>query len=192
MSMRSAFTRVYEQAAWTGGSGPGSEESSTAAWREFLAAYLKRNRVTSVLDLGCGDWQSTRLTDWTGIAYHGIDVVPQVIEACREKYETPGITFQCADILTCPLPGADLVIMKEVLQHWPNADIARMRKRLAWRRVLLVNDYSPWPRNPDIKAGGYRPLNLAAAPFGWPHRRLLDYTLCYANGDRETKVVCEL
>jgi SAM-dependent methyltransferase len=191
VSMRAAFTRVYDGAAWTGGSGPGSGEAETAVWRSFLAAYLRENDVHSVLDLGCGDWQSTRLTDWSGIAYHGIDVVPGVVEACRDRYAAPGVTFRCADITTCPLPAADLIICKEVLQHWPNATVKAFRRRLAWRRCLLVNDWAP-VGNPDIRPGGYRPLDLAAPPFRWPVREVCRWTLSYANGDLETKVVHEM
>lgn len=190
--MRAAFTRVYEDAAWHNGSGPGSGETETAVWREFLRRYMRRNRVQSVLDLGCGDWQSTRLIDWTGISYHGIDIVPRVIEQCKDRYGTPGITFECADIVARPLPPADLIICKEVLQHWPNAAIAKFRKRVAWRRVLLVNDYAIGGVNLDIPAGGYRPLDLAAPPFRWPVREVLKYTLAYADGTREIKLGVEL
>jgi SAM-dependent methyltransferase len=191
--MRAAFTSVYERAEWAGGSGPGSGEAETAIWRPFLARYMAANDVRSVLDLGCGDWQSTRLIDWAGlgIAYHGIDVVPKVIDGCREKYAGPGITFRCADITACPLPGAELVIVKEVLQHWPNAVIAAFRRRLSWRRALLVNDWAPIG-NPDIDAGGYRPLDLAAPPFSWPVREVCRWTLAYPDGTREVKVVHEL
>lgn len=190
--MRSAFTAVYERGEWHNGSGPGSGETETAVWREFLRKYMIRNDVRSVLDLGCGDWQSARLTDWTGITYHGIDIVPGVIESCQEKYSAPGITFECADILTCRLPAADLIICKEVLQHWPLHAITRFRKRVMWRRVLLVNDWAPVCRNADTGPGGYRPLNLGTAPFGWPVRDMLRYTLAYADGTREVKVVQEL
>ena len=191
--MRAAFTAVYDRAAWTGGSGPGSGEAETAIWRPFLERYLTANDVRSVLDLGCGDWQSTRLVSWEGIAYHGIDVVPQVIASCKQRYETPPwITFRCADITSCPLPAADLVIVKEVLQHWPNAAITAFRRRLSWRRALIVNDYVPGLGNPDIAAGGYRPLDLAAPPFGWPVAEVCRWTLAYADGTEETKVVHEL
>lgn len=190
--MRSAFTRTYRDRTWHQGSGPGSGEAETAVWREFLRKYLHANAVTSVLDLGCGDWQSTRLIDWTGIAYHGIDIVKPVIEECRQAYSAPGITFECGDILTAPWPPADLIICKEVLQHWPLDAIRRFQERAMFRWCLLVNDYAPVVRNPDIKPGGYRPLDLSAPPFGWPVREVLRYTLAYADGTREVKVVQEL
>lgn len=190
--MRAAFTRVYENAEWYNGSGPGSGVAETETWRAFLARYMSRHEMSSVLDLGCGDWQSTRLINWSGITYHGIDIVPRVIERCRESYEAPGITFECADILTCPLPAADLVLCKEVLQHWPLDAIKQFGKRVQWRRCLLVNDYAPVVRNPDIRPGGYRPIDLTAPPFAWPVRDLLRYTLAYADGTREVKLVQEL
>jgi SAM-dependent methyltransferase len=194
MRMREAFTRAYTDARWHNGSGPGSGEAETGIWREFLAAYLRKHRIRSVLDLGCGDWQHSRLIDWTGIAYHGIDVVPEVITANTAAYGGPGITFQCADITTCPLPGAELIICKEVLQHWPLADIQQFRKRVMWRRkVLIVNDCLPLVANVDIDPGGYRPLDFTEPPLAsWRVRELLRWTLAYPDGTREIKVVHSL
>lgn len=192
MSMRAAFTRVYKDGDWANGSGPGSGEHETQVWREFLTRYMRRNRVRSVLDLGCGDWQSTRLIDWKGISYTGIDVVPRIVADCREKYARPKISFVCADILEAPWPQADLIICKEVLQHWPLEAMRAFRKRAAFRRCLLVNDYAPLAVIPDIMPGGYRPLDLTAPPLRWPVRPVLTYTLEYPDGARERKLAVEL
>lgn len=190
MTMAAAFTQAYEDQRWHSGSGPGSAEETTRGWRRFLTGYMRQHRISSVLDLGCGDWQHSRLIDWAGITYHGIDVVPDVITANTASYARPGVTFECADITSCPLPGADLIICKEVLQHWPLAAIQGFRKRVMWRRhVLIVNDWAPWPVVPDIDPGGYRPLNFAAPPLKWPVRELLRWTLSYPDGTREIKVV---
>lgn len=188
--MRAAFEQVYADRTWHTGSGPGSGENETRIWRDFLADYMRMHEVTSVLDLGCGDWQHSRLIDWTGIDYLGIDVVPAVIAANREQYAAPGIAFECGDIISCGLPFADLVICKEVLQHWPLAAIHAFRRRVRWRpRVLMVNDYLPLKYNPDIEPGGYRPLDFSAPPLNWPVRELLRWTLEYPDGSREYKVV---
>ena len=189
--MSEAFTRVYEGSRWHNGSGPGSDPESTGLWREFLTAYMRGAGVRSVLDLGCGDWQHSKLIDWEGIAYHGIDVVQDVVDANTERYGRAGVTFQCADITSCPLPGADLIICKEVLQHWPLADIVNFRRRVMWRRrVLIVNDCLPLVANVDIEPGGYRPLDFTEPPLkSWNVTELLRWTLAYPDGTREIKVV---
>lgn len=194
-TMRAAFERVYGDKTWHNGSGPGSGTAETAIWREFLTAYMNKHDIQSVLDLGCGDWQWASLMDWRalGADYHGIDVVPSVIEINRGRHAAPGITFECADINRCNLPAADLIICKEVLQHWPLADIAMFRRRVHWRpRVLVVNDYVPMWVNPDIRPGGYRPLDFSAPPLNWPVREVRRWVLAYPNGATETKVVHEL
>lgn len=191
--MRAAFEAVYADRTWHGGSGPGSDEGATKRWRKFLRAYMTIYKVRSVLDLGCGDWQHSRLIDWTGIDYLGIDVVPAVVEANAERYARPGVAFECADVTTCDLPAADLIICKEVLQHWPLADIERFwYRRSVAARTLIVNDYLPLVENPDIEPGGYRPLDFTAPPFNWPVRQVCDWYLQYPDGSREHKVVHEL
>jgi SAM-dependent methyltransferase len=66
---------------WGAGSGPGSASHETIAYRAFLQGFLQWNRVRSVVDLGCGDWQFSRFIDWSGVDYTGVDVVAPVIEA---------------------------------------------------------------------------------------------------------------
>ena len=44
------------------GSGLGSLISSTADYRHLLENFIRLNRPERVLDLGCGDWQSTKLS----------------------------------------------------------------------------------------------------------------------------------
>ena len=75
------------------------------------------------MDLGCGDWASSRLVDWSGIDYLGLDVVPVAIEHCRTHYRRPGVRFEVFDLVEETRRLADLLICKEVLQHLPNAGV---------------------------------------------------------------------
>lgn len=193
-AMATEFARVYSEGTWSGGSGPGSDPGTTVRWRRFLEQYLHDHCIRSVADLGCGDWQWASLMDWTGISYTGIDVVPAVVQEDTRKYGSGRIRFECADILTCDLPDADLIIVKEVLQHWPSQAIHEFRSRLEGRRALLVNDYD---RNPavnycDISPGGYRPVDLIDRPFAWPVRYVAQYGLVYSGGGVENKLVAEM
>jgi SAM-dependent methyltransferase len=166
------FDRIYREDLWGGGSGSGSTEESTRAYRQFLHNFLRSNAVRSVLDLGCGDWQFSRHMDWNGIAYLGVDVSKVVLENTR-SFARPGVEFRHLDAVTEPLPAADLLIAKDVLQHWSNADILALLPKLpSFRFALITNGFLPGAEdqtNADIAPGMHcRPVDLLRPPFGLP------------------------
>lgn len=169
MSTEDIFTKAYGE--WGGHSGPGSTPDYTIGYRDFLATLMRHYGVRSVLDLGCGDWQSSKLIDWTGIWYFGVDAVGWVIASNKAKYEKPEhITFSQVDVHDVPILKVDLVIVKDVLQHWTNAQVMRFLDRLRAspaRMALIVNcDYDDGqPVHRDIEEGGWRPLTLWLPPF---------------------------
>ena len=172
---REAFQRIYEQELWGGGSGHGSRRTTTEPYRNLLQQLLPDKQVERVVDLGCGDWQFSRLIDWEGIEYHGVDVVPAVIEANRQMYGRPNIAFECADIRTWQAPDADLYILKDVLQHWPDRDIKALLSRMAGRPMLITNS-APTADHIDLDLpGDFRPLDVRRPPFNCAARELLRY-----------------
>ena len=192
--MGEAFARAYETGQWHRGSGSGSSPANTRVYREFLAAYLRGNRVRSVLDIGCGDWQFSRLIDWTGIRYLGVDVVPGIVLRNQVRFgRYPSPVFGCGDVLNgYRMPDSDLVLCKDLLQHWPDAAVHELGTRLDGRRTLLTYDFGDGPHE-DIAPGGHRPLDLTAAPFGWPARERLRYeSVSHEGAVRRVKVVMEL
>jgi SAM-dependent methyltransferase len=160
------FNAIYTHNVWGKGSGEGSAEELTREYRKFLHNFLRANRIRSVVDLGCGDWQFSRHMDWSGIEYCGVDVSSVVLEATR-SFSAPNIRFQEMNGIEGALPPADLLICKDVVQHWSNADIARLFPRLnGFRFALITNAFHPAiTENQDIATGEFRPLNLLAKPF---------------------------
>ena len=85
------------------------------------------------------------------------------------------------------LPGADLCLIKQVLQHWSNADILALLPRLdVYEHILVLDGWltaSATPsRNVDIPTGAdYRRggLYLEAPPFNWP----IDVLHAYRSAD---------
>ena len=115
-------------------SGPGSDESITREFRAFLENFINVHNVTSIVDAGCGHWPSgyQRYVRWPSIHYHGLDIVPAVIEANRNLSRTNlfglrSLTFDVAEI-SGELPPADLVVVKEVFLHVPNLVIRNFIK----------------------------------------------------------------
>jgi hypothetical protein len=157
VSHAEVFGRLYADDGWSGGSGTGSDPDAAAPYCRYIERYLSKHAIGSVLDLGCGDRRIAAAIRWSPAAYRGLDVV-----------------MTGEDIRTCPWPAADLVLIKDVFQHWPNADIQGLLPRLApYVHVLITNSASGVRTNQDIAAGGFRSVDLAAEPFGWPVRPVL-------------------
>jgi SAM-dependent methyltransferase len=179
-----AFRRIYDSDHWKGGSGEGSHAEATAAYRRVLQAVLGASDVTTVVDAGCGDWQFSQLVDWSGVRYVGVDIVPDVVEANAAAFGSEAVSFVAADVRTEMLPGADLLVCKDVLQHWDLASIDGFvaRNLGRYRYALITNDVASVHiddamLNAEIAIGGWRPLDLERAPFGRRARWRYDYDI---------------
>ena len=163
------FDNVYRNNLWRGGSGSGSREDLTRGYRTFLQNFMRDQHIASVVDLGCGDWQFSRHVDWTGIDYTGVDV-SSVILGATKAFARDGIRFLNANAVSDPLPAADLLIAKDVFQHWSNADILAFLPRLQNYRVALITNGFPRHAmayvNADMPTSfQYRPVDLSRPPF---------------------------
>jgi SAM-dependent methyltransferase len=168
------FNRVYIEGWWgrdasnRGWSGTGSTLEITKEYRAFIEDFIVRNRITSVVDAGCGDWNFSKDIDWHGAQYVGIDISTVVLERVKKKYENEHVTFWVGDA-TEELPAADLLICKDVLQHLPNRLIQKFiknnLKKGKYRWAIITNDMDKKARNSDIPVGGYRGIDLSAPPF---------------------------
>jgi hypothetical protein len=183
-----AFRHAYETNLWAGPespSGPGASLDQTAAIRRGLPRLCRRLGVATMLDLPCGDCSWMATIDLGSVKYIGADFLPELIEANRRRYAHSGREFQILDLLSSPLPAADLVLCRDCLVHLSFADIARAVANLRASNVtyLLTTTFPEQPVNEDIRTGDWRPLNLEAAPFHWPKPRdLLNEGCTEGNG----------
>ncbi|MDJ0825374.1 MAG: methyltransferase [Rhodobacter sp.] len=176
--MKDVFERIYRTDHWKGGSGEGSAYAPNKPYVAFLQAFLARRRVRSVVDLGCGDWQFSQHIDWRGVAYDGFDLVDAVQARNRAAFGSATVRFHAAVEDWDALPAADLLIAKDVLQHWSNARIAAFLPVLErYPAALITNcigDYGP-PLNSDVKDGAFRPLDIRRSPFAVAAEEVLRY-----------------
>ncbi len=166
--MTNRFSEIYEKNVWEYGSGEGSLEIHTRGYRDFLQAFLLQKQVSSVVDMGCGDWQFSKLVNWGGVRYQGFDVVPSVIAANTEKFSNPKVSFTAYSGNPAELPAADLLIAKDVLQHLPSQTVQDFLPYLSkYKYALLTNcvNAKGVTQNGDIELGEFRPLDLLLAPF---------------------------
>ena len=187
-----AFTEIYERNTWGFGSGHGSLPALTKPYRKFLEGFIQKNAVRAILDFGCGDWQFSQFIDWNGADYLGLDIVPSVIESNRQAFRRPRVQFEIAPESYADLPYADLLLVKDVLQHWETAQIRKFLETALpkFKFALITNDTALARSavaaisnalrlipntNCEIKTGGYRPLDLRRPPFGFPATCVLQF-----------------
>ncbi|HLK39233.1 MAG TPA: glycosyltransferase family 25 protein [Polyangiaceae bacterium] len=161
------FLPYYEGGEWAEGRVGGSTLDFTKGYRAFVEQFVVEHGVRSVLDVGCGDWTFSRAIDWKGARYVGLEVLPHLVEQNRARF--PGAEFVVGDARRLDEhAGFDLLIMKDVLQHWSNDTILAFLSQPAlasFRHILITNCDEERPLNPDIADGDWRPLNLLAPPF---------------------------
>jgi len=125
------FGAIYAGDRWTGGSGPGSRPDFCRPLVRWLARYIRDNRIRSIVDLGCGDFQwMPQVIAATGARYCGLDVYAPLVT--RHRAAWPSHSFEVFDVSRedpAALPAADLYWAKDVLQHWPDGTIERFLDR---------------------------------------------------------------
>jgi SAM-dependent methyltransferase len=129
--------------------------------------------VRSIVDICCGDWQFSQFINWGDRTYLGIDVVAPVIEANRQKFARPNVTFSHANPLDDGFEiSGDLLLMKDVLQHLSNANVQKLLGLTSrFKFSLLTNAYAAV--NDDCENGDTRPLDVRAEPFNIHHAAMI-------------------
>lgn len=187
---RAVFTRIYARNLWGdahSASGPGSNIDATSVVRRELPDLFRRFGVRSVLDAPCGDFLWMREIVPALDSYTGMDIVPDLIERNRARYQIDHVSFMCGDISADPLPRADLVLCRDCLIHLPTRLIVKsLRNFLASgaRYLLLTNSATTMPYH-DIPVGSFRAIDFRAAPFHFPEPL---HTI--AESDDGTRMLC--
>jgi len=168
------FTEIFRANAWgnvESVSGPGSTVGRGSDFREALISLLDDRNVRSLVDAPCGDFNWMRhVLAHREMAYTGVDIVAELIAANSDLHATPTRRFICADMTRDDLPKADMIVCRDGLVHLSFADArAAIRNfRHTGSRYLLATTFISHSRNRDVPTGGWRALNLQAAPFSFP------------------------
>lgn len=129
-----------------------------------------------VIDIGCGDFSiGSHLSKFAKV-YIACDVVPEVIAANQNRYRFSNVVFKVLDATTQKIPQGDVVILRQVLQHLSNSDIANILKRIQGNfKYLIFTDHQSSEKNwipnldkltgPNIRADMGSGLDLTLDPF---------------------------
>jgi hypothetical protein len=176
---RAIFSRIHTHNLWKepeSASGTGSSLAATDAVRAALPELVRRVGARTLLDAPCGDFAWMRTIVGTFDRYHGVDIVPALVEANRARYASETVTFACADLTTDPLPASDLVLCRDCFIHLPTssiqAAIANFRRSARW----LLATTCPGVPYQNVAVGSFRPVDLEAPPFklGTPIDRIVE------------------
>ena len=125
--MEQAFKEIYEKNIWGGGSGSGSNMSNhNKKYINDVQDIITKYNIKTICDIGCGDWVFSQYIDFSGCEYVGVDCVESVITDNKRDFEKNNITFEHHAIGEDYIPeGYDLVLIKDVIQHWTDEDIIK-------------------------------------------------------------------
>lgn len=159
-------------------SGSGSTHQETAALRAALPDLFHRLGVRTVLDLPCGDFHWMSKVDLSGVEYTGCDIVQDLIDENRRRYEAAseagdGRRFLLLDGTRDELPRVDLILCRDLVIHLGHDDVFRLLRNFvaSGSRWLLITHFLDCTDNAAIESGDFRPVNLRRPPFSLPTPR---------------------
>jgi 2-polyprenyl-3-methyl-5-hydroxy-6-metoxy-1,4-benzoquinol methylase len=172
-SVEERFTHFYRHNYWGSAesvSGSGSEWAQTETLVAALPELFRELNIRSILDIPCGDFHWMQRVPLEGISYIGADIVKPLIDENRTRHARSNIRFEHLNIITDPLPRADLVIVRDCMIHFSNEDIVRTLRNIksSGSTWLLTTTYTNRKQNNDILTGRWRGLNLCIPPFNFP------------------------
>ena len=132
-------------------SGAGSHDPaiSTAyitAARVFLRYFeLIEGRKANVADLGCGDFWIGSQVRPSCAGYIACDIAPSVIEFNKKHFKDLDVDFRQLNLIKDELPRADVVFVRQVLQHLSNDDIKTALPKISESfKFLVLTEHLPF------------------------------------------------
>ena len=169
-SRKEQFEVVYKAGGFGSSpslSGVGSNFENTENIRVELPKLVNKYRITTILDIPCGDLYWMRHVDLGSINYTGADIIEELVRINEQKYGSGTKSFQVLDIVEDKLPCVDLVICRDCLIHLKLKDIlsALASIKKSGSKYLLVSTYPQSKANSELGEQFWRPINLQIKPF---------------------------
>jgi len=159
----------------------------TSEYEAFVSNFINSNPdIRVVLDIGCGDFQVAKrflALCSTNVTYIGADVVESLILRNCRLFSSPKVTFRKLDAVEDGWPEADLVLVREVLQHLSLKSVSKIVSKLSQARYALVTDHCVYETshpNVDLPDGAYARVALGSGtfldrhPFNLPAKEVLN------------------
>lgn len=180
---REVMIQIYQMHLWGGKdyefySGEGSHDASIIEpYQEAVLSFLQSfDQPLIVCDLGCGDFNVSKVFTPFTKEYIGIDIVPDLIKRNQELFQGENRSFLCKDLSSDELPKGDCALVRQVLQHLSNNEIQNILTKLSTYRYVILTEHLPSgdfiPNKDKIASQGIRlkqqsGINLLESPFNW-------------------------
>jgi len=146
------FGEIYERNAWGGKpgefySGDGSAQKYADVYAQTVREFIAENKIGRVVDLGCGDFRVASKFVSGAFHYTGCDVVFSLVKHLNETHKNETTEFRCVNIVEDELPDGDLCLIRQVLQHLSNREIAQVLQNTRKFKYLIITEHYPNPQN---------------------------------------------
>lgn len=168
------FGAIYRDNGFRGTesrSGTGSSLVQTRVIREAIPELLSELKIGHLLDVPCGDWNWMRHVDLSRVRYTGGDVVAEIVDQNNAHFGSRNCSFERMNIVTGPLPKADLILCRDCLVHLNFSEglAALDQFRKSGATWLLTTTFTERDGNTELHEGDiWRPLNLEKPPYNLP------------------------
>lgn len=180
---KDVMEQIYDQNLWGGKeldfySGIGSHDPMVVnIYVKTVTDFLKsHDHKMTICDMGCGDFNIGQHIFKYSKKYFAIDIVEELIERNKMKFKTKNLEFLCLDIAYDVLPKADVIIIRQVLQHLSNNEIQKILNRLKTCKYIILTEHLPVgdfiPNTNKIASQGIRlkqqsGVDILSAPFNF-------------------------
>ena len=178
---KQVFTSIYKSNHWVqkdetlskdsmSVSGHGSNINTNQFFdlKENFTKMIDDKQINSVLDMPCGDFLwFYEIIKHKNIDYVGVDIVDELIEANKIKYQNKNFNFINEDIVNFNTDKKfDLILIRDLFIHIQNSDIKQIFQNLNKInfRYVALNSYNN-KVNQDVVVGNHRKVNLLIEPF---------------------------
>ena len=179
---KKVFSDFYDNYSFGGSSesrsGGGSTLDATENLRKDIVKLVNEKDIKSVIDIPCGDFNWMKEVVFRFDTYLGGDIVPKCIKENNERYSNSRIKFIEFDIMNDKIPNGDLLIVRDVIGHFPLEDGKKIVSNILNSncKYLLattwynLNDKTYYNKheNYNVEYGRWYALNLMSKPFNFP------------------------
>jgi SAM-dependent methyltransferase len=190
LSVEQSFTKIYKENRWGSNSdfeyfsGRGSHDKHIILPYIDVIIDFINNKNMDILDLGCGDFNvGSKLAPFAK-HYIGADIVQKLILHNSIKFShLLNTTFIKLSITEDEWPDADIVILRQVLQHLSNKDILNILPKLYNYKYIIITEGLPnrdFVANkenftgPDIRLSLNSGIVLDLPPFNFKYKHKLN------------------
>mgnify|MGYP006077078395 CR=1 FL=1 len=170
MSVEQRFSKVYNEHLWKDKnhqdknfkffSGSGSHEAKIInPYIRVVSEFLKTLNKPVVVDAGCGDFNvGINFIDLVS-KYYAFDIFEDLIKLNKENFKFQNLIFEKKDIIKDFLPSADILFVRQVLQHLDNESIKKFMRNVENKyNFLIITEHMPdqtFTPNLDKISGGF-------------------------------------